>query len=332
MQYKVLLKEHIFEPEKFFLQCHASTLVVLNHQKDEVLASWFGGTHERHPDVAIWLSRRKDGQWSDPVKVADAENIPCWNPVLFKGNNEKLYLFYKVGENPQLWHTMVMTSDDGGYTWLQPKELVEGDIGGRGPVKNKPIVLRDRTWVAPASIETETRWDCFVDISRDEGETWVKSKMVPIDHGKLKDKGIIQPTLWESEPGKVHMLTRSSEGFIYRSDSEDGGMTWCEAYPTTLPNNNSGIDLVKLENGNLVLVYNPVQGNWAKRTPIVLSLSEDNGLTWRDEFILDYNEAPESAHDGEFSYPAIVAAGNDVYITYTWKRKTIAFWKIRINF
>ena len=33
----------------------------------------------------------------------------------------------------------------------------------------------------------------------------------------------------------------------------------------------------------------------------------------------------------EFSYPAIIAEGNEVYITYTWKRKTIAFWHIRIN-
>ena len=331
MRYRVLLKEHIFEPEKFFPQCHASTLVVLDHKKDEVLASWFGGTHEKHPDVAIWLSRRKDGQWSHPVKVADAEGMPCWNPVLFKAGDDELHLFYKVGKNPRVWHTMVMTSNDGGYTWSQPRELVKGDTGGRGPVKNKPIVLWDGTWLAPASIETETRWDCFVDISKDGGKTWVRSQMVPIDHGKLKDKGIIQPTLWESEPGKVHMLTRSSEGFIYRSDSEDGGITWRVAYPTALPNNNSGIDLVKLENGVLVLAYNPVQGNWAKRTSIALSLSEDNGLTWRDEFILDHDESPGMAHEGEFSYPAIVAAGNDVYITYTWRRKTIAFWKIRIH-
>lgn len=47
MRYKVLLEERIFEPEKFFPQCHASTQVVLNHEKDEILASWFGGTQGR---------------------------------------------------------------------------------------------------------------------------------------------------------------------------------------------------------------------------------------------------------------------------------------------
>src|SRR5699024_2043312 len=95
-------------------------------------------------------------------------------------------------------------------------------------------------------------WDAFVDISYDKGKTWVKSETVPIEHYE-GDKGIIQPTLWESEPSHVHMLLRSSRSSIYRSDSKDGGKTWSPAYATSLPNNNSGIDVVKLEDGTLVL-------------------------------------------------------------------------------
>lgn len=328
MSFKVINKEHIFETEKFFPQCHASTLIVLDNE--DILAAWFAGTHEKHPDVAIWLSRRIDGCWSDPIKIADKENIPCWNPVLFKGDQNVIYLFYKVGKSITKWKTMVMTSLDSGYTWSKPKELVEGDVGGRGPVRNKPIILFDGVWVAPASIETPTAWDAFVDISKDQGKTWIKSMMVPRNHKDFKGKGLIQPTLWESEPGKVHMLLRSTEGFIYRSDSEDGGATWSVAYPIALPNNNSGIDVVKLENGNLVLVYNPVEGNWAERTPIACSISYDNGFTWVDKFILDHNENPKDREDGEFSYPAIIARGDQVYITYTWKRRTISFYQLKI--
>ncbi len=169
MSFKPIIKEHIFEPEKFFPQCHASTLVLL--ENDEILAAWFGGTYEKHPDVAIWLARRKEGKWSDPVKVADVEGVPCWNPVLFRDDDGKVYLFYKVGYTIPKWYTMLITSDDGGYTWTEPAELVKGDIGGRGPVRNKPIILTDGTWLAPASIETETAWDAFVDISKDNGKT-----------------------------------------------------------------------------------------------------------------------------------------------------------------
>lgn len=328
MDIKIINKEFIFEQEKFFPQCHGSTLAIL--ENGDIVASWFGGTHEKHPDVAIWLSRRQNGKWSDPVKIADKEDIPCWNPVLFNSPQGKLFLFYKVGKTIPNWKTMVMTSDDGGFTWSEPKELVEGDIGGRGPVRCKPIVLSNGAWLAPASIETWKSWDAFVDMSMDNGETWIKSEFIPIDHKKLKGKGIIQPTLWESEPGKVHMLLRSTEGFIYRSDSNDFGVTWSPAYPTELPNNNSGIDLIKMDNGILVLVYNPVSGNWAERTPIVCSISKDNGHTWEQKLILDKNHNPKSREDGEFSYPAIIGKGDNVYISYTWRRKSIAFYELKL--
>jgi len=235
-----------------------------------------------------------------------------------------LFLYYKAGYTIPEWETMVMRSHDDGRTWSDPAPLVPGDIGGRGPVKNKPITLGDGTLLAPASLEPA--WDCFADISRDGGETWERSETVPLDHSGLKGRGIIQPTLWESAPGRVHMLTRSTEGAIYRSDSADGGRTWCPAYPTELPNNNSGIDLVQLDDGTLALVYNPVRpesGTKGPRTPLVLHLSGDNGETWHSGLLLDQGE-------GEFSYPSIVAAGRELYVTYTWKRERIAFQKITL--
>lgn len=63
-----------------------------------------------------------------------------------------------------------------------------------------------------------------MDLSYDEGKTWHMSNIVSFDHDDTyQGKGIIQPTLWESEPGHVHMLLRSTAGRIFRSDSTDGG-------------------------------------------------------------------------------------------------------------
>jgi predicted neuraminidase len=318
------LKEFIFEDDRPFLSCHASTLELL--PSGDILAAWFGGTKEKAGDVAIWTSRRVDSHWTPPVKAADEVDVPHWNPVLFRRADGVLFLYYKIGTSIAEWVTMVMRSSDDGFTWSAPVPLVEGDKGGRGPVKNKPIVLHDGTLVAPASIEPA--WDAFVDLSFDGGETWTRSETVPLDRIGLLGKGIIQPTLWESEPGIVHMLTRSTEGAIYRSDSVDGGRTWCQAYATELPNNNSGIDLVKLENGILALVYNPTRPEPGKikgpRSPLVLSFSKDNGLTWEHEQLLDEG-------DKQYSYPAIIANGLELYITYTWKRERIAFQKIYLD-
>jgi predicted neuraminidase len=317
----IINKEYVFEEDRPFISCHAST--VLKTNDGNVLAAWFGGTKEGADDVAVWLSRRTADGWGYPLKVADEEGVPHWNPVLFMGLNDEVILYYKVGHKISKWHTRFITSNDGGLTWSAPNSLVEGDIGGRGPVKNKPIRLHDGTILAPASIE-EHSWDAFVDISYDQGQTWRQSELVPVPRNSFTGKGVIQPTLWESDYGKVHMLLRSSEGYIFRSDSEDGGKTWSLAYPTKLPNNNSGIDLAKLPDGRIVLAYNPVGQNWGPRTPLILSISEDNGLTWQNICVLENEE-------GEYSYPSIIADGKEILLVYTWRRERIAFWRAAFN-
>ena len=130
------------------------------------------------------------------------------------------------------------------------------------------------------------------------------------------------------------MLLRSTANKIYRSDSSDYGLTWSEAYAIDLPNNNSGIDLAKLSDGRILLVYNPVSTSWGKRTPLVVSISSDNGYSWSEIAILENEDPPfdeekikldRSHRPNEFSYPAIVTYDNEAFITYTWKRERIRY-------
>jgi predicted neuraminidase len=333
-----VIKELVFKGDPHFASCHASHLVWL--PGGEILAAWFGGSEEGADDISIWGSRRKDGVWSQPFQLADQEGFPHWNPVFHLKSSGELLLFYKIGRLLKEWYTMVKVSLDQGLTWSAPSELVAGDRGGRGPVRNKLIQLSDGSWLAPASTE-DGIWQSFVDRSENEGRSWEKSgdiriagldydnieevegSEIPVSKQSFKGRGVIQPTLWESLPGQVHMLLRSTEGFIYRSDSEDGGRTWSDAYATPLPNNNSGIDVVKMDNGTLVLVFNPIGVNWGQRSPLVLRASTDNGITWGSEFILEDQE-------GEYSYPAIIAQGKQLFITYTWRRESIAFRQISV--
>ena len=173
-----------------------------------------------------------------------------------------------------------MRSSDNGTSWSKPEELVKGDHGGRGPVRNKPIILSNGTWLAGSSNETKGVWNAFVDRSEDAGKTWKASKYLSLNREEILNEGIIQPTLWESTGGHVHMLLRSSAGSICRSDSKDYGKTWTPVYKTTLPNPNSGIDLVRVTGNTLALVYNPDNQNWGERNQLTLAISRDNGLTW----------------------------------------------------
>ena len=334
----ILDSEFIFEDDRPFASCHASTVLKLDD--GIILSAWFAGSYESHGDVAIWLSRReRPGVWSLPTKVADQAGSPHWNPVLALSPAGTLHLFYKVGPNCRDWWSRMITSPDAGLSWSEPRDLPSINGFPCGPVKDKPIVLADGSWVAPTSRETETEWDAAVTISHDRGGSWELGGPVALDHGTFGGKGIIQPTLWDSSPGRVHMLLRSTAGRIYRSDSTDGGRSWSAAYATPLENNNSGIDLARLGDGRLALAHNPVPISWGKRTPLVISVSEDNGTTWSQAAVLE-DEDPvfdeekvrlDRAHrPNEFSYPAVVADRDHVLTTYTWKRERIRFRRVEI--
>lgn len=117
--------------------------------------------------------------------------------------------------------------------------------------------------MAPASVESpDGVWKCFTDVSTDLGQTWKRSAAVRIDRSKLKGEGAIQPSLIEYRPGRVTMLTRSSTGHVLRADSEDSGQTWSDMYETPLFNNNSGLDALKMDSGQWLVVHNPVQQRW----------------------------------------------------------------------
>ena len=303
--------------------CHAST--VTKTADGSLCVAWFGGTKESDNDVRIWVSVGKNGRWKKPYQIKGNRGVPHWNPVLYTKENGDILLFYKVGFKIENWRTYFCVSSNGGRSFSACEELVSGDVGGRGPVKNKPILLSNGNLLAPASIETPSLWSCMIDISEDEGVSWEKYDIPTVDEPECKKKlTMIQPSLWESAEGVVHALCRTNRGYAYRTDSKDFGRTWCEPYITTVPNNNSGLDLVKLHNGTLALVSNPVARHAGPRTPLTLCFSEDNGKTFKHALTLEDTE-------GEYSYPAIIADNNRLYITYTYQRRNIAVYTVDIE-
>ena len=313
--------DFVFGKDRPFAQCHASTVV--QTADGALMTAWFGGTKEKDPDVSIWVSRFENGKWSAPIRAARVQECAHWNPVLFTDAEGATHLFFKVGPEIPYWQTYWMSTTDNGLTWTAPKELVPGDKGGRGPVKNKPIILSDGSWLAPASTELGG-WKPFADRSTDHGATWTRSADFQRDNSVLPGVGAIQPTFWESPKGCVHALLRTGAGRVWRADSRDFGQTWSPVYATPLPNNDSGLDLLRHDDGRLYLVYNPVGKNWGPRTPLDLAVSHDDGNTWTTLAHLEDDPNLES----EYSYPAIVRTREGIAICYTYNRDTVRCWQI----
>lgn len=304
------VKQFIFETAPF-PSAHASNIVELKN--GDLIAAWFGGSDEGEPDVAIWSARFHAGHWSAPEVLAREPNIACYNPVLFYSKDGRLWFYYKFGPSPREWTAGRKWSDDNGRTWSAVEHLPAGLYG---PIRTKPLVLADGTIVSGTSVESYHSWACWIERSTDNGRTW--SRIGPITvPGR---DGIIQPSIIQLEGKHLRLYARSKQtiGRICIADSLDGGLTWTNARPINVPNPNSGIDVVKLRDGRIVLVYN---NNTIARTPLNLAVSRD-GEHFREFDTLE-NEP------GEFSYPSLIQSQNgDLLVTYTWKRERIAFAKI----
>jgi predicted neuraminidase len=315
--------------------CHAATIV--ETAPGTLLAAWFAGSHEGHPDVAIWLAGYENGAWSQPAVVADEAGVSHYNPLLFRDRMDRIWLFYKIGVSVPTWTGMYRRSHDGGQSWSEPVMLPAGLIG---PAKNKPITLSNGDILCGTSHESWGSWACWVETSSDDGRTWAKrGPIVAPGSGTYAPSeetvvsavwdeaagqlvlprhfaGVIQPTLWEQGPGRVTMLMRSTQrvGCVCMAASDDYGRTWSPTERLPIPNPNSGLDAVRLKDGRVVLACNPVREG---RTPLSLLVSEDNGTTWPRR--IDLETGP-----GEYSYPSIIQADDGhIHVVATHQRTQI---------
>ncbi|CAM3324710.1 sialidase family protein [Aquirufa ecclesiirivi] len=314
---QITSSEFIYEKAPF-PECHASTI---EETPTGLVTAWFGGTEERHPDVGIWVSRMVKGKWTAPIEVANGVQnssirYPLWNPVLFQmpaSKGGELLLFYKEGPTPKDWWGMIKRSKDGGKTWSNTERL---PLGILGPIKNKPVMLKDGTLLCPTSSE-DNGWRVHFEMTKDGGRTWTRTEA--INDGK--EFSAIQPSVLFLKDGRLQILCRSKNGYILESYSSDQGKTWSALKAISLPNPNSGTDAVTLKDGRQVLVYNHVtkeSQEWGgKRSPLNVAISSDS-KNWKELAML------ENEPKAEFSYPAVIQTKDGkIHITYTWKREKI---------
>lgn len=319
----ILVDEFIYDKAPY-PSCHAATIVEASN--GDLVASWFGGTHERHPDVTILVSIKKknSAKWSEGIQVADGvmkdgPRLPTWNPVLYQIPGGDLMLFYKIGPKPSEWWGMIMTSSDNGKTWSKPRNMPKDFLG---PIKNKPVLLSDGTLMCPSSIEGDG-WRLRMETSPDFGKTWKMGDTIA--RGKKKINAI-QPSILFHKGGKIQAIARTRNRAMASTFSSDNGKSWSDLELLDLPNNNSGTDAVTLKNGKHLLVYNHVlpPGDLAKgpRTPLNVSISKD-GIHWDASLIL------EDSKISQYSYPSMIQSSDGmVHIVYTWRRQRIKYVKI----
>jgi sialidase-1 len=155
---------------------------------------------------------------------------------------------------------------------------------------------------------------CFY--SDDAGATWRPSRK-PAD---LADaRGMAEPCAAEVAVGRLLMLARTGSGRLYRSWSGDGGDSWSEPEPTTLPAACSPLTLKTLPDGRLIVFYNHAEplgpGAFFPRTPLCYAVSADGGLTWGEPVLVDGAGAAQK--DRQSIYPSVCFTGEGMVAVYS---------------
>jgi predicted neuraminidase len=176
-----------------------------------------------------------------------------------------------------------------------------------------PLVLDGKRLIVP--LYSDGFDFSIMALSDDWGTTWTASQ-------PLVSSGGVQPSLARKKDGTLVALMRDNgppPKRVLRSESKDAGQTWSPVVDTDIPNPGAGLEVINLQSGNWLLINNDTEQG---RHKLTLSLSDDEGTTWKWNRALEFDEpAPEAT---TASYPSIIQAKDGLLhasYTYTLKGK-----------
>ncbi|MEY5100436.1 MAG: hypothetical protein RJA36_3155 [Pseudomonadota bacterium] len=263
------------------VQAHAANLMVL---ADGTLACvWFGGSMEGRSDICVFMSRLAPGssQWSAPVQLSDDPDRSEQNPILFPTPGGDLWLLHTAQSAGHQDSAVVRRriSRDNGLSWGPTEDLADLPAGTfvRQPVQVQP----DGSWLLPIFRCVPVpgmAWDGSLDDSAvlrstDQGRSWQRIE-VP------DSLGCVHMNIVPASDGGLLAFFRSRwADHVYRSRSDDGGLSWQAPQPTSLPNNNSSIQALRLADGRLAMIFNASSAADAtgRRESLYDELDEDDG-------------------------------------------------------
>jgi predicted neuraminidase len=167
----------------------------------------------------------------------------------------------------------------------------------------KPTILTSGRILLP--LYSDTFSFSLMAISDDGGKNWFAGE-------PLMGFGNIQPAVVERKDGTLaaYMRENGTMDKIRVAESTDKGMTWGPVGVMEFPNPGSGLDAVRLKNGNWVLIYNDTLRG---RNSLAVSLSQDEGKTW------SHTRHLEKHDQGSYHYPSIIqGADGTLHAAYSY--------------
>jgi predicted neuraminidase len=317
-----LVTERLFGPEvPTGRYKHPASITELNN--GDLYVVYYGGSGEYAVRTGVFGSRydHVTKHWSAPKLIASDPFRSVGNGVIWQAPDGVVWLFYVVrwGDTWSTSRIQAKVSRDNAETWSE--SFVVSEREGM-MVRGRPIVLASGEYLLPAYHETGYDQELVGATSSGWFLRWDAQRRQWIDSGQIHSKkGNIQPAPVEISPGHMIAYCRrgggyepTTDGYIVRSESSDGGRSWSEGQDTQFPNPNAAVDFLRLRSGNLFLVFNNSMND---RDPLTVALSADQDLSW--PWRRDVATGP---HD--YAYPvAIQTRDGKIHLVYTSEQRTI---------
>lgn len=284
---------------------------------------YYGGTGEYAVDTGVFGSRliRGTKKWSVPRLIAHDPFRSVGNGVVWQAPDGTVWLFYVVrwGDTWSTSRIQAKISKDGAHAWSDSFVLsdVEGDM-----VRGRPIVLDTGEYLLPIYHETGHNTEVVGADSASQFLRFSPKTRQWQPSGTIRSaKGNIQPAVAQLSHDRLIAYCRraggygpTTDGYMVRAASTDGGRTWSEGRDAAFPNPNAAVDLLRLKSGRLLLVYNDSMND---RTPLTVSLSVDGDNSWPIKRNL-------ATGPYDYAYPyAMQAKDRKIHVVFTSHDRTV---------
>jgi len=183
----------------------------------------------------------------------------------------------------------ISRSENDGRTWSEPSLLQEGYSGA---VRSMVTLPNGRLVLASQYLlPKEGRYVSLSYVSDDGGLSWQTSNWLDAG-GRGHHDGVIEGYLLPLQDSRLWYLLRTNWDCFWYAFSEDDGTTWTETTLGLSASSSPGA-LLRLQDGCILLAYNPVGDNPPRRAgqfsqrsaswyreALVLRMSEDDGKNW----------------------------------------------------
>ncbi len=350
---KAIVCDEFVYRDASFPQCHSASIV--ETKKGDLVVTYFGGKHERNPDVCIWVNIKKKGSdhWSEPILAADGVFLLDTPDALLAGINDttteatvgpikkrlKDKAFNQAPNNKlkrkACWNPVIYQDSKTGELVIYFKIglkvadwtgwLVRSRDGGKTWSDREPL---KEGFLGPIKNKIVSNKGRLIAPTSIETNGWKLYFELSDDGGKTwrktdfvdADEGVraIQPTVLILPDGRLEALCRTRSRQIGVTFSSDNGETWSKLQMIDTPNNNSGLDAVNLSDGTYALICNdwPIEKDKTKGARTPISLMRSSdGINWQHWLTLE--DSPIS----QYSYPSIIQSSDGhIHVVYTWRR------------